>query len=116
MSTNQSYLKKLKDDLNGNLNRLDWFFDLEVAKTDLMITESAIQTSRNELVKLDAMFPVIEEAYQVKALHDRVHAIVVSLRSVRNNLERLEAQADEALAAVKEISHAVETSTEDNEL
>ena len=116
MTPNQAYLRKLKDDLKTNLNQLDWFFDIEVAKTDLMITESAIQTSRNELVKLDAMFPVIEEAYQVKALHDRVHAIVVSLRSVRNNLERLEAQADEALAAVKEISHAVETSTEDDEL
>jgi hypothetical protein len=116
MTPNQAYLRKLKDDLKTNLNQLDWFFDIEVAKTDLMITESAIQTSRNELVKLDAMFPVIEEAYQVKALHDRVHAIVVSLRSVRNNLERLETQADEALAAVKEISHSVETSTEDDEL
>jgi hypothetical protein len=115
MSTNQSYLKKLKNDLATNLGQLDWFFNIEVAKTDLMITESSIQTARNELVKLDAMYPVIEEAYQVKALHDRVHAIVVSLRSVRNNLERLEAEADSALAAVKEISHAVETSTEDDE-
>jgi fructose-specific phosphotransferase system component IIB len=116
MSTNQSYLNKLKEDLNGNISTLNWLFDADVSKTDLVITEASIKAAQSEFIKLCSMYPVIEEAYQVKALHDRVHAIVVSLRSVRNNLERLEAEADEALTTIKEISHAVETSTEDDYL
>jgi hypothetical protein len=116
MSVNQSHLNKLKADLDCNLKELEWLFDSDISRTDLVITESSITAARSEFVKLGALYPVIEEAYQVKALHDRVHAIVVSLRSIRNNLERLEAEAEEALATVKEISHAVETSTEDDYL
>jgi hypothetical protein len=65
--------------------------------------------------ELDAINPeALEEAYDLKALYDRIHLIVVNLRCLRVQLEKCEAAAEAALDDAKRITFALEDSDDDN--
>lgn len=66
----------------------------------------AIAAAREEIdtLKVEA----IEEAADVKALHDRLDAVVVHCRVLRNNLDRIEGSAESALEFTRVITAHVE--------
>lgn len=73
---------------------------------DIHVLAESIKAAQTELDKLDA--DGIDEAYHVKALYDRIKAIVVNERIVRNTLDRVAMASQTCLVACNRISEQVE--------
>lgn len=68
------------------------------------------------MMEFNAIHPgEIDEAFKVKGLHDRLHAVVVQLRAIRHALDVADNAAEKALQAVREIGAAVEESNPDDD-
>jgi hypothetical protein len=68
------------------------------------------------MMEFNAIHPgEIDEAFKVKGLHDRLHAVVVQLRAIRHALDVADNAAEKALQAVREISAAVEESSPEDD-
>ena len=113
-NANQDYIDRLIIETRSDLQELDLYHNTPTTKNDHEQFEQAIMAALREANRLDASN--VEEIWDVKPLHDRIHALVIMLRVARNNLERLEHYAESALDKARKISHSVEEPYDDHEL
>jgi len=105
--TNREYLRNLLAGITAELAAIKP--DDDTPNTDFYTLESAIQNAIRETEALDP--DTIDEAYQVKALYDRLKAIVVHERILRNTLDRIAMSSQACLEACNRISEQVEQDT-----
>jgi AICAR transformylase/IMP cyclohydrolase PurH len=104
---------RLLTKINQSLRLLDAYHNIELESHDSTALSKSIDAALVEEVRVQPDH--LEELWQVKPLHDRIHTIVIMLRVARNNLERMEQEAESALQNARELSRAVEQ-PEDHEL
>jgi prophage DNA circulation protein len=75
---------------------------------DVSILSDLTRSALAELSVFTDHIETADESALVKPLHDRVHAVVVQLRVLRNTLEAMENAAERALEDVRRISASVE--------
>ena len=56
----------------------------------------------------------IEEAFDVKGLHDRIHVCLVQIRATRHALDVMEMSLDTALENVRRVGRVVEPAEDDD--
>jgi hypothetical protein len=110
---NPDNTRRLLSEINQSLRLLDAFHNVELEQNDSQALSKSIDAAMVEEVRVQPEH--LEELWQVKPLHDRVHSIVILLRVARNNLERMEQEAENALQKARELSRVVEE-PEDHEL
>ena len=110
---NPDNTRRLLSEINQSLRLLDAFHNVELEQNDSQALSKSIDAAMIEEVRVQPEH--LEELWQVKPLHDRVHSIVILLRVARNNLERMEQEAENALQKAREVSRVVEE-PEDHEL
>jgi hypothetical protein len=103
--TNREYLRNMLTVIAAELASIQPG-DTTPAEGDIHVLAQSIKAAQDELDKLDA--DSIDEAYHVKALYDRIKAIVVNERIVRNTLDRVAMASQTCLAACNRISEQVE--------
>lgn len=104
--TNRDFLRNLVDQISTHIATLPRPESIPGALRDTEHVINAIEEVRNELDAIDVQ--QIEEAAQVKPLHDRLHAVVIHCRVLRNNLDRIELATELALDVCRQLSAAVE--------
>ena len=112
-SSNEN-IERLLHEIRDNLADCELHHNANTIKNDHANLENAILAALIETNRIEA--DKLEEIYDVKPMHDRIHSIVLALRVSRNNLERLEHYAELALEHAREIAHAVEEPYDDHEL
>ena len=105
--TNREYLRNLLAGITAELATIKP--SEEAPNTDFYALESAILNAIRETEALDP--DAIDEAYQVKALYDRLKAIVAHERILRNSLDRIYTATQDCLEACNRISEQVEQET-----
>ena len=109
----QENAKRLLTEINKSLRLIDAYHDVTQETHDSQALSNAIGVAMTEELRVQP--DRLEEMWEVKALHDRIHSIVILLRVYRNNLERMEHEAELALQKARELSRAIEQ-PEDHEL
>ena len=110
--TNHDHIRHLLIQIGDNLNALRNRCQDAADEGSFAEANKAVAWAQREL---DAIHPeALEEAYDLKALYDRVHLIVVQLRCLRVQLEKCEEAAEAAIEAAKRITNALEDSDDDN--
>ena len=110
--TNHDHIRHLLIQIGDNLNALRNRCQDAAAEGSFDEANKAVAWAQREL---DAIHPeALEEAYDLKALYDRIHLIVVNLRCLRVQLEKCEEAAEAAIEAAKRITNALEDSDDDN--
>lgn len=110
---NQENTRRLLQQINQSLRLLDAYHNVEQEQTDSNSLSKSIDAALTEEIRVQP--EKLEEMWEVKPLHDRIHSIVILLRVYRNNLERMEQEAENALQKARELSRFIET-PEDHEL
>ena len=110
---NPDNTRRILTEINKSLRVLDSIHEVENRKWDIDYIHSAIQQSMVEELRIQP--DRLEEMWEVKPLHDRIHSIVIFLRITRNYLEAMEGEAENALQKARELSRAIEE-PEDHEL
>ena len=105
--TNREYLRNLLAGITAELAAIKP--DEDTPNFDFHTLESAILNAIRETEALDP--DAIDEAYQVKALYDRLKAVVVHERILRNTLDRIATASQACLEACNRISEQVEQDT-----
>ena len=111
---NTDNIDRLLREVRDSLTDCELYHNSPTHKNDSANLENIILAAIIEANRLDSS--EVEEIYDVKPLHDRIHSIVLALRVARNTLERLEAHAQNALNKARMISHIVEEPYDDHEL
>jgi hypothetical protein len=106
--TNREYLRNLLTTIASELAAIAPGEPEAVSRDIINLTE-VIDNARAELDKLDP--ESLDESYQVKPLYDRIKAIVVHERIVRNSLDRIALSSQSCLEACNRISEQVEQDT-----
>lgn len=110
--TNHDHIRHLLIQIGDNLNALRNRCQDAADEGSFAEANKAVAWAQREL---DAIHPeALEEAYDLKALYDRVHLIVVNLRCLRVQLEKCEEAAEAAIEAAKRITNALEDSDDDS--
>jgi len=110
--TNHDHIRHLLIQIGDNLNALRNRCQDAADEGSFAEANKAVAWAQREL---DAIHPeALEEAYDLKALYDRIHLIVVNLRCLRVQLEKCEEAAEAAIEAAKRITNALEDSDDDN--
>lgn len=110
---NHDNTRRLLTEINKSLRLLDSIHEVENRKFDMDYIHTAIQQSMVEELRIQPEH--LEEMWEVKPLHDRIHSIVIFLRITRNYLEAMESTAENALQKARELGRAIEE-PEDHEL
>ena len=106
--TNTDHIRRLLLQIGDGLNALRNRCQDAADEGSFAEANKAVTWAQREL---DAIDPeALGEAYDLKALYDRVHLIVVHLRCLRVQLEKCEEAAEAALDAAKRITHTLEES------
>ena len=113
-TTNLDYIDRLIEQIRTELKDMEWHHNTDVCRKDHAQIEHQILAAVQEANRIEPT--LVEEIADVKPLHDRIHAIILSLRVARNNLERLERHADLAIDLARQVSHSVEEPYDDHEL
>jgi hypothetical protein len=113
-SSTHENIERLLRLIRDNLADCELHHNTQTVKNDHANLENAILAALIEGNRIEA--EKVEEIWDVKPMHDRIHSIVLALRVSRNNLERLEHYAELALEHAREIAHAVEEPYDDHEL
>ena len=106
----------IRKHLNGILDSLgdaDLVLDQEIVGEDVRHLGEAIKASSREAIRIDAT--KVEEAWELKALHDRLKSIQVALRILRNSTDRAEQAVERAIEHASSIAEQVEEA-EDEQL
>jgi hypothetical protein len=111
--TNHDHIKRLLLQIGEQLETLKDKANTHAEKNDIQKVWSSADDAIEELAILDG--DKLAEAYDVKALYDRIHLCVVYLRCLRVTLEALESAADNALSDARLITHALEDSQGDDD-
>lgn len=114
--TNRENIRRLVENITGELaivQQIAGRHDLH--SEDVSIVSDLNRSAITELQVFAAHADSVDESYQVKPLHDRVHVLVVQLRVLRNTLEAMENAAEKALEDVRRISASVEESAPDDD-
>jgi hypothetical protein len=111
---NSDNIDRLLRDVRDSLTDCELYHNSPSNKNDNLNLEGLILAALIEANRLEP--EKVEEIYDVKPLHDRIHSIVLALRVARNTLERLEHHAEIALDKARHISHIVEEPYDDHEL
>jgi len=83
-------------------------------QSDANILSDLIAAAVNEARALP--FEKVEEAFDVKGLHDRIHVCLVQIRATRHALDIVELSLDSALNDVRRVGRMVEPEDEDADL
>lgn len=114
--TNRENIKRLVENITGELAVVQQVASRYEQHVDDISTVSDLnRCAITELQVFAAGADSVDESYQVKPLHDRIHVIVVQLRVLRNTLETMENAAEKALEDVRRISASVEESAPDDD-
>jgi AICAR transformylase/IMP cyclohydrolase PurH len=113
-TTNLDYIERLIEQIRTEIKDMEWRHNTEACRKDHAQVEHQIIAAVEEANRIEPT--LVEEIADVKPLHDRIHAIVLSLRVARNNLERLERHAELALDLTRQVQHSVEEPYDDHEL
>ena len=112
--TNHDHIRRLLLQIGDRLNSLRGRCQDADNEGSFADANKAVAFATREL---EAINPeALAEAYDLKALYDRVHLIVVHLRCLRVQLEKCEEAAESALEDAKRITHALEDSNDDDTL
>ena len=116
--TNRDNIRRLINCIVGELAAVKQVVDQQHKHDeDLRALSDLTAASIDELATFSDSAETAHEAGQVKALHDRIHVVVVQLRVMRNTFDVMEQSAERALEDVRRISSAVEQpSPDDDEL
>ena len=106
---NRAYVERLLDEVRGAALSIDTNGLTEDSTTLDIILRAAIVEAKT----LDA--DTLEETFDVKGLHDRLHTAAVHLRVMRHSLDRIEAALDQTLSTARRLSHAVEPEAHDDD-
>ena len=106
--TNTDHIRHLLLQIGDNLNALRHRAQDADDEGSFHEANKAVAWAQRELEAIDP--EALAEAYDLKALYDRVHLIVVNLRCLRVQLEKCEEAAEAALESAKRITHALEDS------
>jgi len=106
--TNTDHIRHLLIQIGHSLNSLRNRAQDAAAESSFDEVNKAVSWANRELEAIDP--EALAEAYDLKALYDRVHLIVVHLRCLRVQLEKCEEAAEAALESAKRITHALEES------
>lgn len=113
--TNTDHIRRLLFLLGDNLNSLRNRCQDANDEASFNETSKAVAWATRELEAIEP--EALGEAYDVKALYDRIHLAVVHLRCLRVQLEKCEEAAEAALNSAKIITHTLEESdSEDADL
>jgi hypothetical protein len=110
--TNTDHIRRLLLLIGDNLNTLRNRCQDVAEEGSFAEANKAVAWASRELEAIDP--EALAEAYDLKALYDRVHLIVVNLRCLRVQLEKCEEAAEAALDAAKRITHTLEESESDD--
>jgi hypothetical protein len=114
--TNRDNIRRLVEQITVDLAQVRYISNQrDLHAEDVQVLSDLAESALTELSVFDANAAVADEAAQVKALHDRVHVIVVQLRVLRNTLESMENAAEKALEDVRRISASLEESAPEDE-
>lgn len=114
--TNRENIRRLVENITGELAIVQHIASRHEQHNDDIATVVDLNRSAiTELQVFAAGADSVDESYQVKPLHDRVHVLVVQLRVLRNTLEAMENAAEKALEDVRRISASVEESAPDDD-
>jgi len=83
-------------------------------QSDAGILSDLINSAVNEAHALP--FENVDEAFDVKGLHDRIHVCLVQIRATRHALDVVELSLDSALNDVRRVGRMVEPDDEDADL
>lgn len=110
--TNHDHIRHLLLQIGNNLDSLRKRCQDAADEGSFAEANKAVAWAQREL---EAINPeALAEAYDLKALYDRIHLIVVNLRCLRVQLEKCEEAAEAALEDAKRITNALEDSDDDN--
>lgn len=107
----------IRKHLNGVLESLwdvDVILDQEIVGEDVRHLGEAVKAASREAIRIDAT--TVEEAWELKAMHDRLKSIQVALRILRNSTDRAELCIERALEHSAAIAEQVEGEEEDGQL
>jgi hypothetical protein len=108
-SLNRTYVERLLEEVRGAIVSINTERQIEDGQTLSDIISAANQEAR----ALDPDF--LEETFDVKGLHDRLHTAVVHLRVMRHGLDRIEHALEQTLDTARRLSHAVEPEAHDED-
>lgn len=108
-TTNRDYVERLLEEVRGAVVSVNTDRQIEDSQTLSDIVSAASQEART----LDA--DLLEETFDVKGLHDRLHTAVVHLRVMRHGLDRIEDALERAIDTARRLSHAVEPEAHDED-
>lgn len=108
-SLNRTYVERLLEEVRLAIVSINTDRQIEDAQTLSEIISAANQEAR----ALDA--DCLEETFDVKGLHDRLHTAVVHLRVMRHGLDRIEHALEQTLDTARRLSHAVEPEAHDED-
>jgi hypothetical protein len=112
--TNHDHIRRLLLQIGDRLNALRGRCQDADNEGSFSEANKAAAFAARELEDIEP--EALAEAYDLKALYDRVHLIVVHLRCLRVQLEKCEEAAEAALEDAKRITHALEDSNADDTL
>lgn len=112
--TNHDHIRHLLLEAASSLRELSDRSARAQDRADFAKVCNASDDAREELDRINP--DTLAEAYDVKALYDRTHLAVVSLRCLRVQLEECERHAEAALENLKRVTFALEESDSDDNL
>ena len=102
-------LKDLLQKIEDSLRFLDIIYDLDIMQDDTRHLAEGLKSAFKEVKLLQEANPEkINEAWDVKALHDRINYLAVTLKIFRNNLERAESEVNQAMESTQELLNKLE--------
>ena len=106
--TDHDLIKRLLDETSSEL--------ISASDAPIMSDAVALTDLISNAIKEGNALPCdrIEEAFDVKGLHDRIHVCLVQIRATRHALDVMEMSLDTALENVRRVGRVVEPEEDDD--